>query len=60
MKCWLTAGLVLSVAVALAGCREDEQNRPWQFQPGVYKGDKTPTLTDEQRRELQERANRQR
>jgi hypothetical protein len=49
------------VAIAIAGgCREDEQNRPLDFQPHVYKGQKQPSLSGQQQRDLQERGNLQR
>ena len=48
--------LLLGALLALAGCRETEQGRPLSFEPGVYKGQKTPALTTEQRRALQERS----
>ena len=54
--------LVAAVAVfALAGaCRENEQNRPLEFQPHVYQGQKQPSLSGQQQRDLQERGNLQR
>lgn len=47
--------MALAVAVALAGCRADEQDRPVALEKGVYQGQKDTTLTEEQRRELRER-----
>jgi len=57
-----SAAFLASLAfVALAGgCRENEQSRPLDFQPHVYLGDKPPPLTEQQKRELQERGNLQR
>ena len=54
--------LIAAVAViALAGgCRENEQDRPLDFQPHVYKGQKPPPLSGQQQRDLQERGNLQR
>jgi len=52
----LAAGSLLLAA----GCRENEQNRPLDFQPHVYQGSKPPALTEKQTRELQERGNLQR
>ena len=47
--------------VALAGgCRESEQDRPLEFQPHVYQGQKLPSLTGQQQRDLQDRGNLQR
>jgi hypothetical protein len=49
------------VVLALAGgCRENEQNRPLEFQPHVYQGQKQPSLSGQQQRDLQERGNLQR
>jgi hypothetical protein len=42
-------------ASSLTGCRESERNRPLEFQPGVYKGEKLAPLTTTQKRELQDR-----
>ena len=55
------AALFAAVAfLTLAGCRENEQNRPLDFQPHVYQGQKPPSLSEQQKRELQERGNLQR
>ena len=56
------AALIAAVAViALAGgCRENEQNRPLDFEPHVYQGQKPPSLSGQQQRDLQERGNLQR
>ena len=52
--------LATATLVALAGgCRESEQNRRLNFEPHVYQGEKTPSLTEQQKRELQERGNLQ-
>jgi hypothetical protein len=54
---------VLAAAAFLAlagGCRENEQNRPLDFQPHVYQGQKPQSLSEQQKRELQERGNLQR
>jgi hypothetical protein len=55
-------GLILAAgaAVLVAGCREREQNRPLDFRPHVYQGEKSAPLTERQRRDLQERGNLQR
>ncbi len=55
---------MLAVAGALLalvpGCRDDEQNRPLHLEKGVYQGADDAPLTEEERRALQERGNRQR
>jgi hypothetical protein len=53
----LAAAAVLTLA---GGCRENEQNRPLDFQPHVYQGEKPASLTEQQKRDLQERGNLQR
>ena len=50
----------LAVVVLAGGCRENEQDRPLEFQPHVYKGQKQPSLSGQQQRDLQERGNLQR
>lgn len=55
MRLWMKTALMVGVVLALAGCRESEQGRSLTFEPGVYKGEKLPALTDEQVRSLQER-----
>ena len=55
---WLILAAV--AATLAAGCRESEQNRPLDFRPHVYQGDKPAPLTERQRRDLQERGNLQR
>ncbi len=55
------AALALLVVAGLgAGCREQEQSRPLDFEPHVYYGEKLPALTEQQKRNLQERGNLQR
>ena len=51
---------LLVVGVTTAGCRDHEQSRPLDFEPHVYYGDKLPSLTEQQKRNLQERGNLQR
>ncbi len=53
-------GLAVAAVLALAGCREAEKERPLSFTPHVYSGDKLPTLTEQQKRNLQDRGNLQR
>lgn len=57
MQRWITTALVMAAVLALAGCREADQGRPLTFEPGVYKGQKAPALTDAQLRALRERSN---
>ena len=52
---WVFASVMLA-----GGCRENEQNRPLDFQPHVYQGQKPDSLSEQQKRELQERGNLQR
>lgn len=52
----MKTALVLGAVLALAGCREQEQNRPLTFEPGVYRGEKPQPLSDEQLRKLQDRS----
>lgn len=47
--------LVLAAALALAGCWDKQPNRPLTFEPGAYKGQKSPSLTEEQLRSLRDR-----
>ncbi len=49
-----------AMLLTLQACRETERDRPLSFTPHVYQGDKTPTLTEKQKRELTERGNLQR
>jgi hypothetical protein len=49
----------LALAAGVSACRENEQNRPLDFQPHVYQGEKLPSLSEQQRRNLQERGNLQ-
>jgi hypothetical protein len=58
----LRATLLAAVAgaVLVGGCRENEQNRPLDFRPHVYQGEKPPSLNEQQKRDLQERGNLQR
>jgi hypothetical protein len=54
---------LLAAAIILGqtgGCRENEQNRPLDFQPHVYQGQKPAPLNDDQKRALQERGGLQR
>jgi hypothetical protein len=51
---------IVAVLAPAGGCRENEQNRPLEFQPHVYQGQKQPSLNAQQQRDLQERGNLQR
>ena len=53
----LVAALV--IAAGVSACRETEQNRPLDFEPHVYRGEKLPSLSEQQTRNLQERGNLQ-
>ena len=52
--------LVAAFLVLAGGCRENEQDRPLDFKPHVYLGQKPPSLSEQQKRDLQERGNLQR
>jgi hypothetical protein len=56
---WAAVG-VAAVLMLAGGCRENEQNRPLDFSPHVYKGDKPASLSEQQKRDLQDRGNLQR
>jgi hypothetical protein len=49
----------LAIAAGVGACREAEQNRPLDFEPHVYRGEKLPSLSEQQTRNLQERGNLQ-
>jgi len=51
----LVAGLTCLLVMGLAGCREEEADRPVSFEPGVYKGQQDQKLTDENRKALMRR-----
>ena len=53
---WL---VLLSLALAVQGCREDEQNRLLFHEPGTYLGPPDQTLDAEQVEALRQRATRQ-
>ena len=57
---WTARVAVAAMAVLVSGCRENEQNRQLDFEPHVYKGEKLPPLTEEQKRQLQDRGGLQR
>ncbi len=56
---WTRLLAAVTVAAGVGACRETEQNRPLDFQPHVYRGEKLPPLNEQQRRNLQERGNLQ-
>lgn len=49
---------LLAVA-ALAGCREQEQDRPLTYEKGVYQGQPDDALADDTLETLRQRAQRQ-
>ena len=53
-------GGLLLMALAISGCREEEKNRPLQFEKGTYLGQQDQNLTAEQLGDLRQRANAQR
>ena len=50
---------LLGVALAVQGCREDEQDRVLRYQPGTYLGQPDQPLDQEQVDALRQRATRQ-
>ena len=57
---WAALAAAAAVLLLVGGCRENEQNRPLDFQPHIYKGEKSPALNEQQKRDLQDRGNLQR
>lgn len=54
------SAVVFCVLMAgIAGCREEEQDRPLVYEPGVYGGKQDTALTPEQQRELELRGRMQ-
>lgn len=51
--------IVVLAAVALAGCRESEQNRPLSYDKGHYQGKQDEALSEADVRQLQQRGNAQ-
>lgn len=49
------AVLAMLAVLALAGCRDEEQ-RPRDYEPGVYKGAPDQQIDEETRRKLRERS----
>jgi hypothetical protein len=49
----------LVIALAVQGCRKDEQNRPLLPQKGSYQGRTEPPLSDQQVEQLRSRAENQ-
>ena len=50
---------VVILLAALGGCREEEQNRPLQFEKGVYSGAQDEALSEEARDALRGRVREQ-
>lgn len=50
---WLA---MICIAVAVQGCREDEQNRALAYDKGVYRGQPDQALDDQQVEALRQRA----
>jgi hypothetical protein len=57
---WIAPVAAAALLALAGGCRETEQNRPLDFRPHNYQGEKNPSLTEQQKRDLQERGNLQR
>lgn len=58
-KAFATLGVV-ALAIGLGACREEEQDRPLTFEPGVYGGAPDEVLTDDARQTLDRRHDIQR
>lgn len=50
---------ILAMVAGLSACREAEENRPIKLEKGSYAGPKDTQLSEEQRRELRARGNKQ-
>jgi hypothetical protein len=55
----LLAGCCIAL-MSLGGCRPEEQGRPLDFEKGSYLGKKDEALSEQQRKELRERAEQMR
>jgi hypothetical protein len=55
----LPLAILVGLGLALAGCREEEQDRFRFYQPGVYQGKTDQRRSVEQRQALSARLNRQ-
>lgn len=58
-RLFAATGMVCLAAVALAGCKKEEQGRITRYEPGVYKGKPDQSLSAEQQRALRLRATMQ-
>ncbi|WP_428696633.1 hypothetical protein [Stappia sp.] len=57
---WGMAVLACAALTLVPGCRDEEQNRALHTEKGVYQGTPDETLSEADRRELQNRAGSQR
>jgi hypothetical protein len=57
---WIAILAAAAILLPVGGCRENEQNRPLDFEPHVYQGQKPPPLTEQQKQSLEERGRLQR
>jgi hypothetical protein len=55
----MVTGLI-AIACVVGGCSREEKSRPLSFEPGVYRGDKLPALSDDEQKKLQQRGTLQR
>lgn len=51
---------LIAIACAVGGCSREEKSRPLSFEPGVYRGEKLPALSDDEQKKLQQRGTLQR
>lgn len=55
-KFFALVGVALLAPLVLGACREDDQGRILRYKKGVYLGQPSPKLSEEQERQLRERA----
>jgi hypothetical protein len=60
LRATLTLTAVATALLGLSACRSDDKGRPLSFEPGVYKGDKAPPISEQQAKSLRDRGALQR
>jgi hypothetical protein len=56
LRAVVTAVALFAVAIGLAACEEDEQDRVLRYEPGTYLGEEDTPLSDEKVNNLRQRA----